>query len=270
MAKYAASGDTVLAAFYGITANSDDLKKSYELLVKWFIQNGHPPVKISVKSPGFSGKPISFKIGNQKLKRNGFSNVKYIEIFSLCSVHKNPLIDWTAISSISVSRQSYFTMCVRNFDSGINNTEFIELQNQIAIILNPHYGFNCEMDHKSGPQFYAIGLNHHRADEDESNTREEELAVSRWGDIGMEEGVYTNGIIRDVYPINYLSEFHLKTQIDEQTLHSWISSESSRGTLEAVNKRIFSWKVSPPKIPQVRERLWASGIIFNWRSYLSK
>jgi len=270
--KYKLSGDTVLVSAYGLDTNADSLKEFYDLLVFWLKSIQCTPDKISVDGPGFSGEIISFKRGDSKLRKIGFSKVTEFSFYVLDSDAKIPLTQSRAFASVdfdTTRRKTNFTVSVRKPATFLDDIGFVNLQQDAVRMLRPKYGFSCEMPHQVCPQLYAVGLIYATRDEvgDDSN-REEELAVNRWANIGMGESVFEQGIIREVYPRNYLAEVHLENSIDGQTLRSWITSNPSHGELQPVSNEITLWSVEVTQIPKVREALWSAGIIFNWRSYL--
>jgi len=80
--------------------------------------------------------------------------------------------------------------------------------------------------------------------------------------------VYLQGLLRDVYPQNYLTEPQLMRQVQGKSLEHWISSDSSRGTLTKLDQRMQLWRVPDAQVQSVRGELKLAGLIFDRDTWL--
>jgi hypothetical protein len=185
---------------------------------------------------------------------------------------KIPSFDWWAIASLDlgVAIRPYFALSARASVATLDDKPLTKLVNYCVARLKPMYGIGFHRNHSQGPWFYAVGMNYASPIQQASIDYEEALTISRWGDLGVVKEVYKEGVLRDVYPHNYLSRPQLARRIGEETLEVWISSNPSRGTLTNLDERIVLWKVAGREINRIREQLCSAGFIFDWRSYLGE
>lgn len=98
------------------------------------------------------------------------------------------------------------------------------------------------MPHRLSPDLYAVGVL--RLEPEEISTGEayqELLNVPRWLDMGMRLGVWRQGVLRDVYPWNFLTAPQLAAKVEGCSLRAWISQDVRRGTLTAVSDAVVPW-----------------------------
>ena len=67
------------------------------------------------------------------------------------------------------------------------------------------------------------------------------------------------GILRDVYPWNFLTAPQLESKVKKETLADWIQRRKWRGRLEQVDDRITLWDVQEKYIPKIRSVLGREG-----------
>ena len=264
------NNDCVAFAFYGVVGTAESIGTFYNDLIVWFNSVGCPPDKLSVHGTGFGGKPAVFAKTHARLSKQGFSDIKGITVFSMLPDGTVPTLDWWAISSLDlgVALRPYFILTARASITSLEDVAVARLVSSCVSNLNPAYGIGFHRNHDQDPWFYAAGMNFSSGGQGTADKYEEALTVSRWGDLGMVEEVYKQGILRDVYLHNYLSEPQLARRIGKQTLKEWISQVPSRGTLTKLVDRMMLWKVDAEQIGFVREELWKANAILNWKDYL--
>ena len=139
----------------------------------------------------------------------------------------------------------------------------------MAEVLNPAYGIGYVMPHANGPELYAIGLNyggHTRT----GKAYEEACNVGRWGTIGMRKQVFREGLLRDVYSWNFLTEPQLVRLVGKTSLRKWIGQDVCRGKISRLTDEVSLWEVEAQHIPELRERLKVSGVIFEASKYAKR
>jgi hypothetical protein len=149
--------------------------------------------------------------------------------------------------------------------SGLENDQILPIAQKIVEQLAPEYGIGYRRQHRLGPAFYAVGLVAGLGFSDEQD--EEAQAISNWASPGMEEAVYCEGILRDVYPWNFLNEAHLKRAVEGKPLANWIGSDPSRGKLIAFPRGLVLWELEQSQLAKVQQTLKAARMIFDWREY---
>lgn len=259
MANHASDSCSVVA-FYGCRFTPDKVKRLYVDLIAWLEALGAPPDRLGVSGEGFSGKAGSFRSNDARLRKAGFSAVTDFSIFHLKPSGEVPLWDWRVNADVSI-RDAY---CV----VGLNSVFFAQAKDALACIsrtiigaLAPTYGIGFHREMRLGPTLYAAGLC--QGLQPWGADRAEVKYINKWGDVGVKNRVYERGLLRDVYPQNYLTEVQLLKQIDETSLKHWIERDRTRGTLSLMGDGMFLWEVLDSQISSIRSVLESAGLIFN-------
>lgn len=67
--------------------------------------------------------------------------------------------------------------------------------------------------------------------------------------------------LRDVFPLNYLVDTHLASQVRNGSLGEWIRQDQARGTLRQLADGLWCWDVPEKNIPSVRGELEPTGLL---------
>jgi len=76
---------------------------------------------------------------------------------------------------------------------------------------------------------------------------------------------YRGELLRMVYPINVISERHLKIQVGSCNLREWILSDSRNGDLELGVNNTWVWKVEGNDLERVNSLLGENGVLISWK-----
>lgn len=251
-------------AFYGVSSTEQAVMGFYHTIVNWFTELGHPPDKLAVRGTGYSGRPATFKRMNTRLEKNGFAQVESVTLFSMLPEGKHPLSDyWLTAWYVRNLKHIYAVVVARSSLANIENQSLRPIAQQLIQCLEPDYGISYTMEHRFQPDAYAIGL----SPGDEDGNYEEQVNISRWGNIGMQEHVYRKGIIRNVYEWNFLTAAQLTATVSDVSLEEWIRQDAKRGRLSEINHGVTLWQVNPDEILTLRTALKQAGRIFNWKSW---
>ena len=85
----------------------------------------------------------------------------------------------------------------------------------------------------------------------------------------MEARIWKKGILRDVYPWNFLTQTQLSRKVNALPLQYWVEQDPTRGRIVAVCEGMSLWELDPASLPAVRQSLSEAGIIFDWRKHLT-
>ncbi len=240
----------------------------YQNVVDWFTSLGYRSNKMGINGSR-GGKLGSFEHANAKLLKTGFEGVFDFEVISAIPGGRRPN-DYvlTAICSRDV-RRSYVSVVARSSIASLSNASMLPFVRTIIQDLKPTYGIGYTRDHSLGPQFYAVGICYGGDDVPTGQAYEEQRNIGRWGDLGMDKQVYRDGLLRDVYPWNFLTKPQLTKLVDGITLEKWIRQDPRRGTLGELSGDVLLWELDSAELPWVRQALHQSEAIFNWRKYIS-
>ncbi|ODA36607.1 hypothetical protein [Planctopirus hydrillae] len=252
-------------ALYGLANAPDNIRMFHENAVEYFRSIGCHPDRISIDGSGFSGKTGDFKKINARFSRATPTEVASISMYSMLPNGDTPLVDWQAISFIDTSSKSCVVVAIHSSFVEMNDPSFVEFSRTCVSLLSPAYGYLFSQAKDNGPFFYAMGMNF--GVPSNFKTSDSQLAISRWGDVGLEQEVYRQGVLRDVFPYNYLSEAHVSRRIGDKTFTQWVDSDSWRGTIRPINEKAWLWRVATGDEPRLSAELNDHGMIFDWRSY---
>lgn len=136
---------------------------------------------------------------------------------------------------------------------------FETLLARIAQSVHLTYGIGYSLPFSAGPTCYATGMvvdcdytaaSIAQADRVGSWFRER-LGINR----------HLQGLLRDVYPLNVLSEKHLSQRVESATLREWVNRSSERGTLQELPGGATLWTVEPAHEAAVRQTLIQAGLL---------
>jgi hypothetical protein len=254
-----------VVAAYGLRTIS--MEQFYIEMLDWFRHFGRSPTHSGITGSEWSGRMGDYERHAGKLRKRGFSGVTAVSLSELSPHGNMPLIDWELYTTVC-SDASY---CVIGLSGRVTDepvAAIMETARMIVNALHPIYAIAFPSTRPQGPALYAVGLNFGdrilAGEEYESA-----LAVSRWGDIGMPDQVYREGLLRDVYPWNFLTEAQLSRRLGDATLKAWIESKGNRGSMRAFHRDVTLWEVLPTELPILRQELNALGAIFDWRRHAS-
>jgi hypothetical protein len=255
-------------AFYGIECDSKASASFYRTVIDWFRRLGFPPDKLGVKGLGMSGELSPFAVGERKVQESGFNSVVDFEI--TCSTpNARTGHDYYLTASYNRAVESQYAVIVaRSTIATLSPSSMLPIARRLVSELKPSYGIGYKKKHQLGPEFYAGGICYGGQHISSGADYEEAKSISRWCDLGMVKRVYVEGLLRDVYPWNFLTQSHLAKTVDGTPLWHWIQRDRSRGSLNSVGEGVCLWEVSDTEIPKVRTVLSNADVIFNWRKYL--
>jgi hypothetical protein len=225
---------------------------------RWFAKHGLEPTKMS----GKSGKNITFQRGKLNLQKENFKYLKengvWIGALPPEKYIGTESFDFLfAADLIQLSSPMKGNVCTFCWDDQILpwDEEYIQsLAQDLCQFFKPQYGYAFQRKFKHGPIFYSSGIG--AEDGRDRITLEESKEIGRWGIIGIgEHSKYRSEMLRDIYPLNFLSAQHLDGIVEGKSLKQWILDDLQRGSLEEVCPGFWSWSVAPASIDPVREVL---------------
>jgi len=258
--KDVVTGEDLALRLYGIKIDSQAAKNFFEFVTKWFDDLGYPPNKLAIKAPGHSGKVISFARGKNKLSRNGFDNISTILISSLAE-------DGTHTSFHHLIEAMFSDFTSRLVIRASTKIESLSLDSFLpaAKILiqdfQPDYGIIWRFYRQTKSDIYE---SHQRFSREYG---EESTRLHKWDDYDLHLSLQNQGLIRGVYPFNFLNSSQLQMPVEGVSLSDWIQQDPQRGTLEPIDERLTLWRVPEEAIPAIRDILWKTGQIFDWNKY---
>ena len=147
-------------------------------------------------------------------------------------------------------------------------SEWYAIGSSFCKILQPKYAIFYEIPYSYFPQGYDIGLQNNALDINPShwlfNRRHLDLRnrICKWAQLNKKEfDICSSGHLREVYPINFINENHLRYEVFSKiTLKDWILAEDCRGKLEKVTDELWAWIIEESDLEKVTIDLAPSDI----------
>lgn len=260
----------VAVGFYGISVSREDLKGWYESTLAWCQENGLAPDIGAVGGDGFSGKSLRFVNADRKLRQKEFNDVRWLALVTMTEDGTDVVKD--AVLSLGwTSDDPAVTIEASGAIASLDDVSLLDLMKHWQVDMDAPYGIGLTMNQGRGPGFYISGMGYQRGDAPPPTPEEAEYEQRRgeWGTIGTHFKVYNEGVLRDVYPWNFLSDRHLSREFQGQPFGEWVRKDRSRGTLEQVAEGKWFWCIPRSDVLHVRAALWESNLIFKREDYVS-
>jgi hypothetical protein len=253
-------------AFYGIDAENT-LAGFYDIALAWFTDMGHPPDQIAIRGPGNPKGYQPFVHFHRRLKSADFEKVVSMELVSLAPEARIPGQDYLLTAWASLKNRDAYIVG-RTSIIPLLKPNMLPLAKRIIQTTRPGYGIGYTRPHQLGPSVYAVGIVQGIGTPGERTPAEEAEAhrISHWGD-GAAARVWEKGLLRDVYPWNFVSTHQLHARVSGVPLKEWIR-RGGRGELEQLSEDLWFWELDPELIPAVREALDKGDLIFDWKKHV--
>lgn len=232
--------------------NPIDLKGWFYFVEQWLKQGNIKPTKIDITGKnGVKGRStIKFEKGKKHLESCKFVGLDGVWIGALPPYVGTEMADFIVAVHLDVTPlRGTLVLCwddqIIMFDKGYLET----LAKDLYLYLEPTYGYGYQRNFRYNPSFYPFGMT------GGTTPRGEEGKIEKWQIEYFNDGSYKTGILRDIYPTNFLTEPHLIQKLGNQTLRSWIESTDNHGKLHPLNDQLWAWHVPDERIPSIREEL---------------
>jgi hypothetical protein len=138
--------------------------------------------------------------------------------------------------------------------------EVISLVLQVARTYPITYGYQYVIDQSFGPIYHATGMFYQKSGQKSLDQLSpvEARRTSNW--CNRREQRMPQGALRDVFPLNLLTEVHRQRVIDGAPLFNWIKQDGSRGRLEIVTPTLWAWHVPEENCVDLGDTLEAAGL----------
>ena len=251
-------------ALYDLDKQAVDLRGLFTFFEEWFLQQGYTPQRGSVLGEGIKAtKTKTFKHTKKVILEKEPQTLTSFWFGAYTSENWDDDA-FDAILAVHLTIYSernvfdfYFHNSVLPFERGLVEN----LIKEISQYLKAYYGIVYQRDFDKGPGLYAngviTGLNESKFPEHAI----EEDRIAEWHRRYFRPWRYHLGQLRDIYPMNLLSEAHLKETVFGKSLKEWIGSSSEHGELKPLTDILWEWWVPENKIPTVCDELLPSGLI---------
>jgi hypothetical protein len=261
--------DRFVLAFYGIQASTGATEGFFHCVVQWMTSLGHAPDKLGISGAECTGKLREYRRGLAALEKSGFSQVDSFSVHASLPSARISLTQYSTAASFSRSAAAAgFYAVVAVPSTFASKANWLSIVKQIVGHVRPAYGIGFERPLALGPIFYALGICCGGDPAPTGDAYDEARNISRWSNLGMVRQVYRQGLLRDIFPWNFLTKPQLDKEIGGMPLAKWIQKDGGRGRLDVLCDDVWLWEVDPSQQAAKRKELQRAGTIFDWRKYL--
>lgn len=244
-------------ALHDCAISQSKIKNWFEYIVKFFKDNNILPTRIGITGDLYSKSKstILFKNGMKRLYDNNFESLESITIEAWDLNENTICFVWF---ELNVEKQdNTFLLSFDDQSLGFDKTLIDKLARDLAGFCTPKYGYSYRRKWVEGPYWYPFGV---ISGLDDGDPEEEKIA--KWArKYCRPDGSYKIGDLRDIYPMNVLSQVHLDRIVLGSRLEDWILQNPIHGTLTKLTDNLWAWWVEETQIPHVLDALAPTGII---------
>lgn len=246
--------------------NGASLRAAYELVINSWTDAGIEPHRMYATAPGVRKKYGAFRQKRRFVEKADFDVIGTLGIVRLSVGCTNEMSDWEMEAHLSPKLSMFSAGCVPSLVGGAANVIRDNARELIALS-GCRYAWMLRQRMRYSPGAYAYGMTVHVDDD----PRQEDSRKNIWCWEPKHDRLRPKldaGILRDIFPENYLSRPHLDARLGQTrtTLKDWIEADpANRGTLERFGDILTKWTPPVEKIPQIREELYRAGRVFYWR-----
>ncbi len=227
-----------------------------DLAVKFFETVGAGP-DMGVAN---GAEPRPFQKLLDDLRLEGPGEVTSLELYATIPNYKQLLFGWRVHAALLTTDSRTMLFCYDNELFPFDVSFLTNLVEQLSSCCELVYGIGYQRSFEKGPAEFAlgmsVGLGYSEAEMEEADY------IGAWLNERIEENRHTKGMMRDVFPINVLSDVHLKKVLDNgQTLKAWIESSRERGELKSCGDSTWIWTVPEKHITETSDALAKMGVL---------
>jgi hypothetical protein len=250
-----------LVAFYGGQFNEDGLEGVFETLLDWFRRHHLNPDALGASGSGLKVRIGDYDRGVSRLRKHGFRGLNALHLLSLNEKSPVPIYHWKAYAAV-VRKPDCCYLTVEPGVVPLPSDDLLEVAEAFIRFGNPSYGIGlCRFKHL-GPQHFALGLAFNL--DLSGPERTEASEINAWGR-ALDSELYREGMLRGVYPWNFLNENQLRRTINGIELQRWIEQSSSRGVLRRFTGSMVLWELNPDQIASVVPIIREAGALVKGR-----
>lgn len=257
-------------AFYGGRHTPESAAAFHEHIAGWYDRIGHPLQKQTLKRNGRRGRV------SRRVITEGFSGVESVEMYTTDPAARNSMSDYIRCASWMDGSDITEPPLTRALallwhDAAIADLDDSSLRQAVQAFIAASgmtYVVGYRRDRGFGPGHYACstGWRPHALVEPPDHDEDHK---GQWHH-GMFAQLYNCGVLRYVYPLNYLNASQMSNRIAGQALANWIRADASRGSLrELEGTGLTLWEVPDAALDAMRAALGDAGLTFNRDRYIA-
>lgn len=252
-------GDCTCLAFYDWSSEFS-ASAFYEVAVSFFSANGVEPDsgKLYVGKPTNS-RILKYSTVAARIKKAEYANASYVGLYHTIPDYAQLAFGWdvTAGYHARMHRDMYFCCGVAIAQLGVDYVA--DVIEQISNRTTLTYGIGYSLPFQDGPDLYALGMSTGSDYTPEGNRAADRTCA--WFRERIGQNRHLQGYLRDVYPLNVISQPHLDKQVQGMPLREWIIASPERGTLRPLAGGAWLWRIEENQVVPIQAELESAGML---------
>ena len=244
--------------FYGVTPREGDLVLLSEV-DELFSAVDLPTSHLHVSAPGFGRRYLRFGPAWKRLLEAPLERVDSVSLYTMPDGWQSTS-DWLVECHLERDESCFIlSVGLEHVPDGVERILGFVLPRLQRI--HPGYGIGVLRPRNHWTYLFAMGIGYGGGWRYEGWEYEENRLTSRWIQ-GMNDEVWREGVLRDVYPYNLLTAAHLERDVGGVSLRAWIEAHPWRGRLEQHGAEYALWTVDEAHLLEVRRALAPLGALY--------
>jgi hypothetical protein len=249
-------------ALYELDPKSTDIQNVFRLIEDYFIRLEYHPLRGSAQGEGIKATQTwTYKYTKQLLEKRKFEGITGFWFGSYGEDHTDDLFDALLSVELETAERGFFCLYFHEEILAFDRERVQAILKEITYSVKSSYGIVYRRNITKGPGLYAQGVTTGLKNRIPADALEAKQIGEWWRRYFVNPDRYIPGQLRDIYPMNLLSEVHLSQPVFDTTLQKWIESSAEHGELKPLTDTFWEWWVPEEKIDDVREALRETGII---------
>lgn len=254
-------------ALYGLVVTGETLRLLLHTTLAWCRERGLRPDYVSIARPGPGRtKWKSFPRLQKRLLIEDFETAESLALQVLAPGEPSILDgDWLVHVRMSKGFRPVFYLTTSPDVAAVGDPALLDFVHTIAAATAPAYGLGVSRLRGHSPSSFATGWCYGWGRDAVPPLPEvaDTVELDQWQRVGETEAVFRYGVLRGVYPWNFLTAAQLDVDWGTGTLREWILGEAGRGVLRPFTDTLWLWEVPAGAIPATETALASQGRILH-------
>lgn len=257
---------STLIVFYDLYTAQLKIKEIFLYFENWMLNNGFEPKRAFIDSDQYkTDKTKSFNFIKKKILSLEPSSIHSFSISAYPPTWDIDMLDSIASINININKPNLLSVYFLNNLLEMNKVELRKFILELIEKIPCAYAIILPKEQSKGPSLYAYGAVM-GVDYNDPNSKIYISKISNWRRAYQtNNGTYKTGMLRDIYPMNFISKIHLDQPVYGGSLQQWIESSSLHGELEKFNENLWLWTVPEDKTESIANDLKDTGLIVSLR-----
>lgn len=232
----------------------------YEVAHSFFSANGiTPDVGILAIGDAPSNRVLKHSTVAKRIQQPEYANASYVGLYRTVPNYAQLVFGWDVVAGFHTrtSRDMYFCCGVSVAQLGLDY--MAGLIERIAGLTQLSYGIGYTLPFHAGPEIYALGMATGPDDSQQGKILADRTCA--WFRERIGQNRHRQGYLRDVYPLNVVSQPHLEMPVHGMALGEWIRHAPQRGSLRPLAGGAWLWRIEDAQVASVQAELEAAGLL---------